>query len=233
MERGRRLTPSTAHLKQPRVAVLSDYPIIRLGLRAAAENVAAEVVLEATPSIEAVPRLAALRVDIGLLDIGTTPLTTVRALCAALVEAAAAARVIGVECAEPRPATRLPLVEAGLAGYVCLACGPEVLGAALNAVSRGESVTYVRTGRDDRNPLELLTSVLAAPRLEEVDTQILRLLALGHIDRVIGAQLGMSETTVKRHVALLEQRFHCATRFQLGVWAASVGLVEVNAEPAS
>ncbi|MDO5628091.1 MAG: hypothetical protein Q4G43_07200 [Mobilicoccus sp.] len=54
---------------------------------------------------------------------------------------------------------------------------------------------------------------------------VLRGLALGLTDEAIGRELGVSERTVARRIARLQQIYATRSRFQLGVQAARLGLV--------
>lgn len=63
------------------------------------------------------------------------------------------------------------------------------------------------------------------PDLDEVDQHLLVLLRAGITDKAIAGQLGMSLRTVQRKLQLLMTKAEVATRFQLGVAAASKGWI--------
>jgi hypothetical protein len=62
--------------------------------------------------------------------------------------------------------------------------------------------------------------------LDEMTPQILRLLSSGCKDEVAARDLGISVRTYRRHVADLMAKLEAGSRFQAGVKAASLGLIE-------
>ncbi|GHD02482.1 hypothetical protein GCM10008096_07650 [Zhihengliuella salsuginis] len=67
--------------------------------------------------------------------------------------------------------------------------------------------------------------VAERPDLDDVDQHLLVLLRAGLTDKAIAGQLGMSLRTVQRRLQLLMTKAEVATRFQLGVAAASKGWI--------
>lgn len=66
---------------------------------------------------------------------------------------------------------------------------------------------------------------LAGPAAQPDDARLLALLTTGLTDQVMARQLGISHRTFQRRLSALMDRLGATTRFQLGVRAASMGLV--------
>ncbi len=64
--------------------------------------------------------------------------------------------------------------------------------------------------------------------LDEKTPQILRLLGSGRKDEVAARQLGVSVRTYRRHVASLMEMLGAESRFEAGVKAAALGLIDVD-----
>lgn len=100
------------------------------------------------------------------------------------------------------------LLQRGYRGYLSPHDDEAQLKQALGALRRGE----IWASR------ELLTRTigsLSAPQLTEREREVLKLLAEGLSNRAIGERLGISERTVKAHVANLFDKFGVRTRLEL------------------
>jgi DNA-binding NarL/FixJ family response regulator len=72
--------------------------------------------------------------------------------------------------------------------------------------------------------LGALVRALAAPPLEPLDQEILRLLALGRSQRQMEAALGISERTLQRRITALQERLAGSCGHHLGAIAVALGL---------
>ncbi|ADI13356.1 transcriptional regulator, LuxR family [Truepera radiovictrix DSM 17093] len=100
------------------------------------------------------------------------------------------------------------LLQRGYRGYLSPQDDDAQLFKALQALRRGE----IWASR------ELLTRTigsLSTPQLTEREREVLGLLAQGLSNRAIGERLGISERTVKTHVANLFDKFGVRTRLEL------------------
>lgn len=85
-----------------------------------------------------------------------------------------------------------------------------------------------------RPHLAALLRALDAPPLEDVDRDILRLLALGCSQREIKGVLLLSERTLQRNVAVLTRLFDARSGPHLGAIAVQLGLGRAwEGEPAT
>src|SRR5438445_2544267 len=122
-------------------------------------------------------------------------------------------------------------LQAGAAAVLPSEVDGKTLRATLEAVQNGlfvlakDAVQRVLPVPMVRTPLEELPVETLTPREDEV----LRLLAQGMTNRRIGQALGISDNTVKFHVASLLGKLDARTRTELAVKATRMGLVFICA----
>jgi DNA-binding NarL/FixJ family response regulator len=110
-------------------------------------------------------------------------------------------------------------IHRGARGYVVKDVDTSELVRAIRAVGRGDSAF------DARSAAAMVRNLNAGSeadkrRLTERELEVLRLLAQGHSNRVIGSRLYISETTVKFHVSNLMRKLDVSRRAE-AVYAAS------------
>ena len=64
--------------------------------------------------------------------------------------------------------------------------------------------------------------------LSEREYEVLRLIAFGHTNAAIGAQLFLSVRTVETHRAHVQQEISCSTRAEMVRYALDHGLLSAN-----
>jgi DNA-binding NarL/FixJ family response regulator len=118
-------------------------------------------------------------------------------------------------------ARMMGVLRAGASGYVRKDTDPEVLLAAVRAVSAGRTYIDPAIARQlARTPeLDALT-----PR----ETEVLRHVASGESNRAIATALGVSEETVKTHVANVLSKLQVENRSQATVQALKRGLISLD-----
>jgi two-component system response regulator NreC len=120
--------------------------------------------------------------------------------------------------------------DAGASGYVLKeAADSEVVGA-VRAVARGEHYVHPALGArmiaaeaEERRRAE-------ADPLSDRESEVLRLLALGHTNQEIASQLYISVRTAETHRSHIMQKLHLASRADLVRYALSRGLLEESDE---
>jgi len=209
-----------------RVVLVDDHAIMRQGLRAILEREGdLQVVGEAGTPDEAIAVVAGARPHVVVLDLKLTsgPQTDGLQVCRRLCETHPG---IGVLVLTTFAEDRLVVesVQAGARGYVVKDVDTTELVRAIRAVARGESAfdahsasAMVRSlsggGHQDRE------------RPPERGPDVLRLLAGGLSNRAIGAQLYISETTVKFHVGNLMRKLMVSRRAEAVYAATKLGLL--------
>ncbi|MDQ0754747.1 response regulator transcription factor [Arthrobacter sp. B3I4] len=190
-------------MKEIRVLLVDDHPVVRAGLRAMLTDfegivVAAEVA-DGAAALSALTRLHTLAepVDVVLMDLQ---------MGAGMDGVTATGRIMAGEGGSPPPpvlilttfdsdADILAAVEAGASGYMLKDAPPEQIREAVLAAAAGQTalapeVAARLLGRI-RNP---------EPALSAREIQLLELLATGLGNRAIARELFISEATVKTHL---------------------------------
>jgi DNA-binding NarL/FixJ family response regulator len=209
-----------------RVLVADDQDLVRTGLRLILGTLdGIEVVAEARDGEEAVRLARALRPDVCLMDIRMPVLDGVEAtrLLAGLPTAVVVITTFDLD-EYVHGALR-----AGATGFLLKDAGPELLGEAVRAAARGDSLispsitrrllaTFAGAGRSaaPAQPIDALTD-----REEEV----LLTLARGLTNSEIARELHISLSTVKTHVASLMAKLGARNRVEVAMWAYETGRV--------
>jgi DNA-binding NarL/FixJ family response regulator len=214
-----------------RVLVADDQDLVRTGLRLILGTLEGiEVVGEARDGQEAVRLARQLRPDVCLMDIRMPVLDGVEATRQlagpGVVDPVAVVVITTFDLDEyVHDALR-----AGAIGFLLKDAGPELLGEAVRAAARGDSLispsitrrllaTFAGTQRRSRaaQPIDPLTG-----REEEV----LLTIARGRTNAEIADELHISMSTVKTHIASLMTKLGARNRVEVAMWAYESGRVE-------
>lgn len=210
---GRIVAPGTAIS----VVLADDHVVVRRGLRLLLEREPGITVAgEAGSAGDALEVVAATDADVLVLDLnmpGEPPL--------AVIPQVERAGVV-VLTMEQDPAFARRALDGGARGYVLKRAVDEELVDAIRAVAAGE--THV-SGE--------VRAALAQPRgregppggLSEREAEVLRLIALGHTNPEIGAQLAISVRTVETHRARIQQKLGVSSRPELVRYALDERLI--------
>jgi len=120
-------------------------------------------------------------------------------------------------------------LQAGATGFLLKDAGPEMLGEAIRAATRGDSLispsitrrllsSFARPGRGEppTQPVDPLT---------EREEQVLLTIARGRTNAEIAGELHISLSTVKTHVASLMAKLGARNRVEVAMWAYETGRV--------
>ena len=204
-----------------RVLVVDDHQVVRQGLRSFLDlQHDIEVVGEAADGASGVAAAEELHPDVVLLDLRMPGSDGVAALNG-LRERRNAARVL-VVTSFTDPATVLPAVRAGAAGYVYKDVDPQALAAAIRSVHAGHILLHPDVAR----VLADGEGHHAADRLTPREREVLAEIARGRSNREIAKALGLAEKTVKTHVSAILGKLGLQDRTQAAVHAVRAGLVD-------
>ena len=204
------------------VLLVDDHAVVREGYRRLLEqNATIQVVGEASNSVEAYERAAALEPQVIVMDIALPGVSGIEAMRRILArQPHQCILMFSMYDDAIFPARAL---EAGAHGYVSKASAPEVLVDAISAVARGERYLSpdVRKviAQHTSSPSKSLVNTLT-PR----EFEVLRLLARGETVKHIGETLGLSEKTVANHQSAIREKLGARNGVQLARVAAELGL---------
>lgn len=202
-----------------RVLLVDDHAVVRRGLRGFFELLDdIEVVGEAEDGRRAVELVESLRPDVVLMDL-LMPVLDGIAATAEIKERFADVEVVALTSfiEEERVTAAL---EAGATGYLLKDADADDVAVAVRRAHAGEVhldpqvarllARRIRTRRDDAPQHEPLT---------EREREVLALVAKGHSNKEIAAQLDITERTARTHVSNILGKLDLASRTQAALWA--------------
>jgi NarL family two-component system response regulator LiaR len=208
-----------------RILIADDHGVVREGLRTYLSlQDGFEVVGEAADGEAAVGEAERLSPDVILMDLVMPKLDGVEAM-RALRERRPRSRVI-VLTSFADDERLLPAVQAGAAGYLLKNVQPAELARAVRLAHDGGTLL-------DPSIATRLVDAIAQPagepardasRLTPREREVLALIGRGLSNKRIAFELGLSEKTVKTHVAHVLSKLGVADRTQAAVYAVRAGL---------
>jgi DNA-binding NarL/FixJ family response regulator len=226
------------------VLLADDQPMVRSGLRLILEDQPdIEVVAEASDGAETVALARRLRPDVCLVDIRMPRLDGIEVTrTLAGPDVADPLRVVVVTTFDVDEYVYGAL-RGGAVGFILKDAGPVLLVEAVRAAHAGDalvspSVTvrllrHLTTSGSPGLPGSLGESA-ARPRrpgggpatrpLSERETEVVRAIAQGRTNLEIGAEMFISLSTVKGHVAAIQAKLGLRNRVEIAAWAWETGL---------
>jgi NarL family two-component system response regulator YdfI len=214
-------------MKPIRVIIADDHLIVREGIRLILETGEGfELIGEAADGAEAVRLCAELKPDVILMDLrmpGTDGLTAMRQLR----ERKSTAAVVILTTFNEDDLMRRGLQE-GARGYLLKDTDRETLFNTIRAAARGETLlkpeilSRLLSGHPSTSP----DTGAAEVGLTEREVEVLRSAAAGERSKEIAQRLGISERTVKAHLASIYNKLGVDSRAAAVAVAAQRGLLE-------
>ena len=216
-----------------RVVVADDQELVREGFKLILQRAGIEVVGEAADGTEAVEQAARTAPDVVLMDVRMPRLDGIEAT-RRIVAAQPGIRVLALTTFDLDEYV-YAAVRAGATGFLLKDVSPADLVHAVEVVARGEAMLApTLTERLLARFVSLPEPGSSPARLEGVterELDVLRLVAKGRSNQEIGAELFLSEATVKTYVSRLLTKLDARDRVQLAVLAYERGIVRVGADP--
>ncbi|MCU0796075.1 MAG: response regulator transcription factor [Akkermansiaceae bacterium] len=200
-----------------RLLIVDDHVMIRLGLAALmADEADIEIVGEASDGAEALARYESLRPDVTIMD-GMLPDIHGVEASRRILSSHPDARIILVSINESAEDIHRAM-EAGVSGYVPKSRNQEVILSAIRTVAAGERFLEPELARR-------LSARAATNSLTQREIDVLKLVASGLVNKQIGAELGLSENTVKTHISRIMGKLEVHDRTSLAMRAVALGLL--------
>jgi DNA-binding NarL/FixJ family response regulator len=208
-----------------RIVIADDHGVVRQGLAGLLEGVDdLTVVGLAADGADAVALAREHRPDVVLMDLQMPGVDGVEAT-RTIVEEGLGAEVLVLTSFSDH-ARILAAIDAGAVGYLLKDAEPADLIDGVRAVARGESPLDPRAARQLIRSRDASTvgPVDQPVDLSPRETEVLRLVVEGLLNKQIAQRLGISERTVKAHLTSIFQRTGVADRTQAALWAERNGL---------
>lgn len=207
-----------------RVVIADDHSVVRQGVKMAlALDPDMDVVGEATDGAEAIELARRLRPDVVVMDLLMPNVGGVAATAAIRAELPDTEVVALTSVLDDQSVVLA--VQAGAIGYLLKDTGTEEICRAVRraaekqvALSPAAAAQLMRELRAASEP-EILT-------LRETD--VLRLIAQGHVNKEIARRLGVGDKTVSAHVSNILAKLGMQSRTQAAVYALRIGLVQAD-----
>jgi two-component system invasion response regulator UvrY len=207
----------------PRVMLVDDHVLVRMGFRMLLGDAAIEVAAEADTGEQACRDYARVRPDVVVMDLSMPGMGGLEALRRLLAQDPAA-RVLVLSAHEDTAHPRRAL-KAGALGYLAKRSAPDELIAAVRAVAAGRRYVDARTAQalavaqidGDASPVDLLS---------EREFAVFLQLARGASVAQIAEQLKLAPSTVGTHLYHVKQKLNAGNQSELTLIALRWGLLE-------
>ena len=202
-----------------RILTVDDHPILRDGIAAVLQSQQdMELVGQASNGREAVECFRRLRPDVTLMDLRMPDMNGIDAIAAIRAEYPQARIIVLTTYAGDAQAAAA--LKAGAAGYL------------LKNMVRKELTETIRTvhGGKRRVPPEIATGIaehVADDQLTEREVAVLQRVAAGKSNKVIAAELDISEGTVKTHMKSILPKLDAADRTHAVMIALKRGILDL------
>lgn len=202
------------------IVLADDHTVVRRALRMLLEEEDGfEVVAEAEDADGAVRYVRGHKPDVLILDLNMPGRPSLEVI-PDMREASPETKIV-VLTMQKEPAFARQALQLGVLGYVLKEAADDELVQAVLRASAGETYLQPALGAKLASEPESTTSDLS-----ERETDVLRLIALGHTNAEIAEKLYISVRTVETHRAHIQQKLGVSSRAELVQSALSRGLVE-------
>jgi two-component system NarL family response regulator len=211
------------------VLVVDDQELFRRGLVMVLSGAdAIKVVGEAADGDTAIELVSASAPDVILLDIympGRSGIET----CAAIKELSPSTRIVMLTASDDE-SHLYDAIKSGASGYLLKDSSIDQVEQAIRLVADGQSLISPSMATkllDEFKQMSNGEESLPSPRLTNRELEVLRLVARGHNNRLVAAELFISENTVKNHVRNILEKLQLHSRMEAVMYAVRERLFEV------
>ena len=210
------------------VVVDDDYMVARVHSAFVERIPGFTVVGSASDGAGALRLVRELLPDVVLLDVympGRSGLET----CAAIKEMSPSTRIVMLTASDDE-GNLYDAIKNGASGYLLKDSSIDQVEQAIRLVADGQSLISPSMATKLLDEFKLMSSAeesLPSPRLTTRELEVLRLVARGHNNRQVAAELFISENTVKNHVRNILEKLQLHSRMEAVMYAVRERLFEV------
>ena len=213
-----------------KILIVDDHEMVRNGLSVMMEREEDfTVVGEARNGLEAVEKAKSLRPDVVLMDLRMPEMDGVEAM--RQIRAQQDDVKFLVLTTYDTDEYIFDAIEAGAKGYLLKDASREELFRAVRTVNQGESLIEPGVVSRVLDRLNELSHRAAHgpdhPALSDREVEVLQLMARGSANKQIAADLSITESTVKTHVANIFQKLEVSHRTEAVTKAMSLGIIKL------
>jgi two-component system, NarL family, response regulator len=202
-----------------RILAVDDHPLLRGGIAALiAAQPDMQLVAEASTGEEAVEQFRRHRPDIALMDLQMKGMSGIEAIIAIHAEFPAAKIIVLTNLEGDALAQRA--LKAGAQAYLLKGSLRMDLPEAVRSVYRGAKAI-------DSDVAVRLAEHVSDERLSPREIEVLSLIAAGNSNKMISAQLGLSEETIKAHVKNIIAKLQAHDRTHAVTVALRRGIIQL------
>lgn len=203
-----------------RVLIADDHPLVRDALARVMQQLDAGAELLLAQDFDSTQRLAEQTPDLALVDLNMPGMDGVAGLRRLRLQQPAMPLIVA--SGQDDPVTIRSVLATGASGFIPKTDSPELLLQAVRLVLAGGTYVPPRTlddYRDGAPPPEADTGGLTPRQLD-----VLQLLLKGQPNKLIARELGLTEGTVKIHIAAILRALRARNRTEAVVRARELGL---------
>lgn len=207
------------------VLIADDHPIVQQGMKYlldVQEDI--QVAGVANDGAEAIDLVTEARPDVVLMDLNMPGVDGIEAT--RRIRAISPGTQVVILTSHHQDAMVFPAIKAGALSYLLKSASPDEVVDAIRAAARQEARLHPRVAR--RLMDEVSGAQVSVDALTSRELEVLREIALGHSNRIIAANLSLSEKTVKTHVSNILSKLHLEDRTQAAVYALRQGLAPLD-----
>jgi DNA-binding NarL/FixJ family response regulator len=209
--------------------LVDDHKIVREGIRLLIDlQPDMRIVAEAGNGVECLAKLKNYSIDIVILDINMPEMDGIRTLKAINRKRTNRPKVLMLTVHNEIDYL-LPAFEMGVDGYICKESDSNVLMRAIHTVYDGER--FIEPSLIPLLNSKLITKDIDKEKIKSLsvrELEVLKLVAVGNLNRDVGKMLNISERTVKNHLASIYKKIDCNDRTQAAVFCIRNGIITVQ-----
>jgi DNA-binding NarL/FixJ family response regulator len=204
------------------VLIADDHPLYRDGLRAALAAAGFDVVGEAAHGRQAVARSLELQPDVVIMDLNMPGMGGIEATRRIVHGNSHIAILVLTMLADDDSV--FAALRVGARGYLLKGAGQAEIVRAVQTVAEGGGVFGASVARRVMDHFSRQQVAAPFPELTDREREVLAMVAAGHNNTAIAAQLALAPKTVRNHISNIMTKLHVSHRAQAIIRARAAGL---------